>query len=126
MTNAPELKKLYLAALTVATTLLTSACGVGQASATDEETTAISAPLPVEVVRPLKAEMNATYRTTTTIESDADAPVPARVSGEVIDILVEEGDRVVQGQVLARLDGERLRLEMEQAPRQPGDDRSRV
>lgn len=32
--------------------------------------------------------------------------------GEVVELLVEEGETVEQGQVLARLDGERLRLEM--------------
>ena len=33
----------------------------------------------------------------------------------MVEILVEEGDRVEKGQVLARLDGERLRLQMLQA-----------
>ena len=115
MTHSLDLNKLFIAALATGSAMLVSACGVGQASATEEAAQTVSAPLPVEVVRPMRAEMHATYRTTTTIASDADAPVPARVAGEVIDILVEEGDRVVQGQVLARLDGERLRLEMEQA-----------
>jgi multidrug resistance efflux pump len=41
--------------------------------------------------------------------------VLARVSGEVVEILVEEGDEVEEGQVLARLDGDRLRLQMLQA-----------
>ncbi len=115
MTNHLDLNKLFIAALATTAAMLVSACGVGQASATAETEQALSAPLPVEIVRPMKAEIFATYRTTTTISSDADAPVPARVAGEVVDILVEEGDRVIQGQVLARLDGERLRLEMEQA-----------
>jgi membrane fusion protein (multidrug efflux system) len=115
MTNSLDLKKLSIAALAITSAMLVSACGVGQASTANETEEALTAPLPVEVVRPMKAELFATYRTTTTISSDADAPVPARVAGEVIDILVEEGDQVAQGQVLARLDGERLRLQMEQA-----------
>jgi membrane fusion protein (multidrug efflux system) len=115
MTNSLDLKKVFIAALATSAAGLVSACGVGQASATDEAEQAVSAPLPVEVVLPMKSEIFATYHTTTTISSDADAPVPARVSGEVVDILVEEGDEVVQGQILARLDGQRLRLEMEQA-----------
>jgi len=115
MTNILDLKKLSVAALALTSATLVCACGVGQASATSDDERALTAPLPVEVVRPVKGEIFATYRTTTTIASDADAPVPARVAGEVVDILVEEGDQVIPGQVLARLDGERLRLEMEQA-----------
>jgi len=115
MKNTLNLKKVFIAALAGMAAWLVSACGVGQASATDEAEQAVSAPLPVEVVLPMKAEIFATYHTTTTISSDADAPIPARVAGEVVDILVEEGDQVIQGQVLARLDGQRLRLEMEQA-----------
>lgn len=115
MTNYLDLKKVFIAALATTAAGLVTACGVGQASATDEPEQAVATPLPVEVVLPMKAEIFATYHTTTTIASDADAPVPARVGGEVVDILVEEGDEVVQGQVLARLDGQRLRLEMEQA-----------
>jgi membrane fusion protein (multidrug efflux system) len=60
----------------------------------------------------VRADISATYHATTTIASDADAPVLARVPGEVVQLLVEEGDRVELGQVLARLDGDRLRLEM--------------
>ncbi len=36
----------------------------------------------------------------------------ARVAGEVVELFAEEGDFVASGQPLARLDGERLRLEM--------------
>ncbi len=73
------------------------------------------APLPVMVVSPEVRDIYATYQTTATIASDAEAPILARVAGEVIEILVEEGDTVTQGQVLARLDGDRLRLEMQRA-----------
>ena len=70
------------------------------------------AAVPVEVAQPFRTEISATYHATATITTDADAPVVARVAGEVIELLVEEGQYVEQGQVLARLDGERLRLEM--------------
>jgi membrane fusion protein (multidrug efflux system) len=68
--------------------------------------------VPVEVTFPVRADIYATYHATTTIASDADAPVLARVRGEVVQIIAEEGDWVEKGQVLARLDGDRLRLEM--------------
>ncbi len=85
-------------------------CGVGEASVADAEDT--STPVPVEVGYPVRGEIFATYDATTTIASEGDAPVLARVPGEVVEILIEEGEWVTQGQVLARLDGERLELEM--------------
>lgn len=108
-------RKTAIAILASAVAGLVTACGTGEASTAEETEQAIVTPLPVEVVLPVRAEIFATYHTTTTISSDADAPVPARAAGEVVEILVEEGDLVTEGQTLARLDGERLRLEMEQA-----------
>ena len=97
-----------LSAATVALQL--GACGVGEASTATVDEQEAATPLPVEVSLPVKADIFATYRTTATLSPDSDAAVLARVGGEVIEILVEEGDRVVEGQVLARLDGDRLRL----------------
>jgi len=89
-----------------------SACGTGQASVADKEEIQAATPVPVEVASPYRLDIYATYDATATITSDADAPVIARAAGEVVELLVEEGDTVVAGQVLARLDGERDRLEM--------------
>lgn len=87
-------------------------CGVGQASVADQVAIDAATPVPVEVANPYRSEIYATYEATAPIVSDADAPVVARVAGELVELLVEEGDTVVAGQVLARLDGERLRLKM--------------
>ena len=87
-------------------------CGTGEASVNDAETQQAATPVPVEVAQPTRLDIYATYDATATITSDADAPVIARVAGEVVELLVEEGDVVTAGQVLARLDGERVRLEM--------------
>ncbi len=99
---------------TLAFTSLTTlaGCGTGQASVNDAETVNAATPVPVETALPRRLDIYATYDATATISSDADAPVIARVAGEVVELLVEEGDVVEAGQVLARLDGERLRLEM--------------
>lgn len=107
-----NLKRIGLLALAAVMTASLSACGVGEAKTAE---VAAATPLPVEVAAPLMADIFATYQSTTTISSDAEAPVLARVSGEVIEILVEEGDDVEEGQLLARLDGERLRLQMVEA-----------
>jgi membrane fusion protein (multidrug efflux system) len=87
-------------------------CGTGEASATIEAEVRAATPVPVEVAAPVRGDIFATYHATATVESDRDAPVLARVSGEVVEMLVEEGQYVEAGQVLARLDGERSRLEM--------------
>ena len=87
-------------------------CGVGEASVSDVEEIRAATPVPVEVAHPFREDIYATYAATATITSDNDAPVVARVAGEVIELLAEEGQYVEEGQVLARLDAERLRLEM--------------
>jgi membrane fusion protein (multidrug efflux system) len=103
----------------IATTLIValgsamvSGCGTGEASVASRADIEAATPIPVEVVLPERSDIFATYDVTSTIASDADAPAVARVGGEIIELLVEEGDRVLAGQILARLDGERLRLEM--------------
>ena len=94
------------------TAALASGCGVGEASVAPDAEIQAATPIPVETALPSRTDILATYEATTTIASDADAPVVAKVGGEVIRLLVEEGDRVKNGQVLAELDGDRLRLEM--------------
>ncbi len=101
-----------LAVLALSSIAIIPGCGTGEASIADDAELRAATPVPVEVTMPVRDDIFATYLATSTIESDADAPVLARVPGEVMEILVEEGDHVQAGQVLARLDGERLRLEM--------------
>lgn len=71
--------------------------------------------IPVETAGSNRGDIYAVYSGTAPVEAFADAQVIAKVGGEVREILVEEGDRVRSGQVLARLDGDRLRFEMQQA-----------
>ena len=97
----------------VLTSFSVAGCSVGEASATNEPVeTETAAPVPVVTALVHRGDIFATYEATSTIASDADAPVLAKVPGDVVEILVEEGDRVREGDVLARLDGERLRLKM--------------
>lgn len=93
------------------TALFLVACQPGADEADEDETPAI----PVETSTPARADIYAVYSGTAPIEAFADATVIAKVGGEVREILVEEGDDVASGQILARLDGDRLRLEKEQA-----------
>ena len=110
-----SLEKIAIPALAAAVALTLTACGVGEAKIPATDSEAAVAPLPVEISMTAKADIFATYHTTTTITADAEAAILARVGGEVVAILVEEGDQVYQGQILARLDGDRLRLQKLQA-----------
>ncbi len=97
------------------TAVLMSACQPGAEDA-DEAADEDDAPaIPVETATPTRGDIVAVYSGTAPIEAFADATVIAKVSGEVREILVEEGDAVATDDVLARLDGDRLRLEAEQA-----------
>jgi membrane fusion protein (multidrug efflux system) len=75
-------------------------------------------PIPVEVAQPARGDIYSSYSGTAPVEAFADVAVLAKVGGEVREIFVEEGDDVVAGQMLARLDGDRLRLEVAQSDAQ--------
>jgi membrane fusion protein (multidrug efflux system) len=96
----------------ILTALLMTACGNDSGDNSEDEE---SISIPVETVAPTRGDIDAMYSGTAPIEAFADATVFAKVGGEIRDILVEEGDDVTKGQVLARLDGDRLRLEAQQA-----------
>ena len=96
--------------------MLLAACQQGadkaeeSADASDAEDD--SPAIPVETSVATRDDIYAMYSGTAPIEAFAEADVIAKVAGEVQEILVEEGDEVKSGQVLARLDGDRLRLEL--------------
>ena len=77
-----------------------------------EDETEEAPPIPVETSKPARGDIYAVYTGTAPIEALAEANVIGKVGGEVREIFVEEGDSVVKDQILARLDGERLRLEL--------------
>ena len=94
--------------------VLTIAVGCSNGKAKDKEDTAEDLAVPVEVQALRRAPMVAVYSGTAPIEAHEEAEVVAKVGGEVRQLFVEEGDPVKAGQVLARLDGDRLRLEVAQ------------
>ena len=100
--KAPLVKKrksllLYLAPLALAALL--GACGKAPQTAAAPHAT--SHPLPVMTAStgaPLE------YTAVGSVVSDQRVEVASRLSGYIRDILVQEGDRVRRGQLLARLD----------------------
>jgi len=93
--------------------LLLSACQQGESTAEEDEEEV--PPVPVETGTPVRGDVLAVYSGTAPIEAFAEADVIAKVEGEIREVLVEEGDEVEKGQILARLDGDRLRLELNES-----------
>lgn len=92
---------------------LLSACQQGNNAETEEEEE--TPPIPVETSTPVRGDVLAVYSSTAPIEAFAEADVIAKVKGEIREVLSEEGDNVVAGQVMAHLDGDRLRLELNES-----------
>jgi membrane fusion protein (multidrug efflux system) len=78
----------------------------GQPTANNKNKKEEDPPIPVEVTEVIKGSVSANYSGTTTLEAEGEALVVAKVSGVVKEILVEEGDSVEAGQVLAKLEDE--------------------
>ena len=107
--------KLYrIGYVVLAGVFLLSACGSGEEQGEQEEEEE-TPPIPVEVSKPVRGDIYAVYSGTAPIEAFAEADVIAKVDGEIRELLVEEGDEVTKDQVLARLDGDRLRLELNES-----------
>jgi membrane fusion protein (multidrug efflux system) len=71
--------------------------------------------VPVEVAQVSRGDISAFFTGTATLEAEEETQVVAKVGGVVESILVEEGDYVEAGQVLARLDDERIAVQVERA-----------
>lgn len=104
--------RIFALALVASALGTVSGCGRGEAS--------VSAPekvteVPVAVAPAILGDAAERHAGSSHLEADAQAAVTARVGGQVMAILVEEGARVKAGQVMARLDGDRARLAMERS-----------
>lgn len=97
-------------AVTTLCVFLLGGCDLGKDEKEEE-----APPIPVETSLPSRGDVVAVYSGTAPIEAFAEADVIAKVGGEVREVLAEEGDDVKEGQILARLDGDRLRLELNES-----------
>lgn len=107
--------KSYPARLAISALIILQYACDGQTNGGDSAEDDATPNVPVEIAQPTRSDIYATYSGTAPIEAFADVTVIAKVGGEIRNLMVEEGDEVTAGQVLARLDGDRLRLEVEQA-----------
>jgi membrane fusion protein (multidrug efflux system) len=71
--------------------------------------------VPVEVAAVTSGDIASYWTGTATLEAEKETEVVAKVSGVVKRIFVEEGDYVSAGQVLVKLDDEKIAVQMEQA-----------
>ncbi|MES0874808.1 efflux RND transporter periplasmic adaptor subunit [Sinimarinibacterium thermocellulolyticum] len=102
-----------MGALALMAAVALSACGDGSARGKDKAEQ--QARIPVETVRVQTGPIAAAYRGTATLQAEDEATVTAKQSGVIERVLVEEGERVRAGQVLAKLETERLELELARA-----------
>jgi RND family efflux transporter MFP subunit len=72
-------------------------------------------PVPVELASVERRDLPSYLGATATLEPERQAEILAKVGGEIRRILVEEGDRVEQGTVLAILDGATQAVALEEA-----------
>lgn len=129
--NTESLRRPLSTALALALALSLAACGGGkdqpsgadddkQAQAKEQRLDKDGKPIeevkvPVEVAKAARSAVTAAFQGTANLVAEAEAEVAAKSSGVVLQILVEEGDRVQAGQVLARLDADRQRLAVKQS-----------
>lgn len=98
---------------TIALAFAVSACSSGQA--TDDKAQAEPSAQPVETAAVERGELTAHYAATAALQAEREATLVSEVPGTVLELLVEEGDTVRKGQVLARVDAERSRLQLREA-----------
>ena len=91
--------------------LLLQACNQAKPVPAD----APAAPIPVEVADVIRQPVLATWSGTAALEAVSEANVVARTSGVLLELLVEEGSAVQEGDVVARIDDAVLRNELAQA-----------
>lgn len=86
------------------------ACGPQEEKKEEEEPA-----VPVAATAAELGPIEAAYRGTATIQSDAQAKVTAKIGGIIESIHVEEGQKVDAGATLAQIERERLALEVDRA-----------
>jgi membrane fusion protein (multidrug efflux system) len=71
--------------------------------------------VPVEIGLVTIGDIGSYFTGTATLEAEDETEVVAKVGGVVKALFIEEGDYVTAGQVLAKLDDEKISVQMEQA-----------
>ena len=99
----------------VATSLMLAGCGGPPGQAERNKSTDSDVPVPVEAATATRKAIVASYSGTAALEPENQAMVVAKTSGVLLKLMVEEGDSVRAGDLLAQLDPEKPRLELARA-----------
>lgn len=96
--------------------LLMSACNHAEENNSnnkaDKDSTLV---IPVEVMEVSLGSISAYYSNTATLEAVNEASVVSKVRGIVQEIMVEEGDKIRKGQIIAKIEDDQYRIETERA-----------
>ncbi|ALM90747.1 MULTISPECIES: efflux RND transporter periplasmic adaptor subunit [Alteromonas] len=109
------LRTLSLTGGILSLSLLLGACTDADAINPTEEISEAVIAIPVEAAAVTNGSISSTYTTTAILEAREEAFVVARASGIIEQIVVEEGDYVEKGQILAQLDKRRYELNLAKA-----------
>lgn len=93
--------------------LLAAACG--RAATSDESKPQAAQPVPVQVVAARERTVDRTIDIVGSLHANQEATLAAEVDGQVKELLVDIGDRVEAGQVVARLESDMLEASLRQA-----------
>ncbi len=89
-------------------------CGSDANSSSPPETDDAPVSIPVEVSEVSFGNVSSSYAGTATLVPERQTTAVAKLGGTALEILVEEGDRVEAGQVLARLERDRYEFQARQ------------
>jgi membrane fusion protein (multidrug efflux system) len=92
-----------------------TSAGRGEDDDQDDDEKEKDVPVPVELAVASFRQLAAYYRASSVLEADRHVELLAKVQGRVRKVLVEEGQWVREGQVLAELENERERVQLKQA-----------
>jgi len=101
-------------ALIASSVIFLNGCNNADASDNTEEAEVAVARVPVATTVATRTSITSSYRSTATLEAREEADVTSKVNGIVEQILVEEGDYVEKGQVLAILRDQEYRIQAAQ------------
>ncbi|GLS84175.1 efflux RND transporter periplasmic adaptor subunit [Paraferrimonas haliotis] len=109
------MNKLTTIAPVVLLTITLFGCNAEQSIADSPEKEKDEFLIPVEVDAVALSDISSYYSTTATLESPQESMVVSRLSGIVESLVVEEGDQVKAGQLLATVDAKRQQFDLDRA-----------